>query len=119
MDSPGTEARRCAGVIRRTRRKTTGCRECYAAARSGATVVGLVPNVTDQRCWRDVVLRASEIRFIIGRIAFAGTTSSNTHGSALVIFRPDESNQADGPHVSWLDRDQSLLPAVPRPAPGV
>jgi phage N-6-adenine-methyltransferase len=62
-----------------------------SAQQDGATVICLVPARTDTRWWHDFALKASEIRFIKGRLKF-GHPNSKGHAapfpSALVIFRP-------------------------------
>ena len=67
---------------------------CEEAA-GGATVVMLVFSYTDSEWFRRDVMRASEVRFIRGRLIFGhgeGKPSSNApHGSMVVVWRPGES----------------------------
>lgn len=65
--------------------------KAYEEARSGATVVCLVPSRTDTRWWHEYAEKASERRFIRGRIAFAacgGHSNQAPFPSAIVVFRP-------------------------------
>ena len=76
------------------------CREFIAKAaqeaRSGATVVALVPSRTDTRWWHDEVYDANkrqyrpgvEVRFVKGRLKFGGSTNSAPFPSVVIIFRP-------------------------------
>ena len=57
-------------------------------ARSGHTVVALVPNSTDCLWFRTAAQDALEVRLLTGRVQFVGTTSSNPSGSAIFVFAP-------------------------------
>lgn len=59
-----------------------------AWARSGHTVVALVPNSTDCLWFRTAAQDALEVRLLTGRVQFVGTTSSNPSGSAIFVFAP-------------------------------
>lgn len=64
----------------------------FEAAR-GALVVVLIPARTDTVLWHETILpKATEIRFLRGRIRFGGTNGS--HGapfpSAVIVFAPPE-----------------------------
>lgn len=63
-------------------------KKAYRASQEGSTVVALLPARTDTAWWHDFVMRAAEIRFIRGRLAFGGATSSAPFPSAIVVFRP-------------------------------
>jgi phage N-6-adenine-methyltransferase len=54
----------------------------------GATVVCLIPARTDTAWWHDYVMKASEIRFVRGRLKFGGVTNSAPFPNAVVVFRP-------------------------------
>ncbi len=56
----------------------------------GKTVVCLVPSRTDTRWWHDYCMKASEIRFLRGRLKFGGAKNSAPFPSAIVIFRGNE-----------------------------
>jgi phage N-6-adenine-methyltransferase len=53
----------------------------------GATVVGLLPARTDTIWWHNFVLKASEVRFIRGRLRFSGKGTA-PFPSAVVIWTP-------------------------------
>lgn len=55
----------------------------------GKTVVLLVPSRTDTRWWHRFAMRATEIRFIKGRLRFGGATNSAPFPSVIVIFKGD------------------------------
>jgi len=62
-------------------------KKAYESAAAGATVVCLIPSRTDVKFWHDYVMRASEIRFVRGRLKFSGAKTGAPFPSALVIFR--------------------------------
>ena len=57
----------------------------------GKTVVFLIPSRTDTRWWHDFCMKASEIRFIRGRLKFDDQANSAPFPSAIVIFRGAQS----------------------------
>jgi len=59
----------------------------FEEAQKGKTVVFLVPSRTDTQWWHDYVMKASEIRFIKGRLKFDDQTNSAPFPSAIVVFR--------------------------------
>jgi phage N-6-adenine-methyltransferase len=58
---------------------------------NGATVVCLLPARTDTRWWHEWVMRASETRFLKGRLKFGGAKNSAPFPSCVVVFRPCQS----------------------------
>lgn len=54
----------------------------------GKTVVFLIPSRTDTRWWHDYCMKATEIRFIKGRLKFDEHKNSAPFPSAIVIFKP-------------------------------
>lgn len=64
-------------------------RKAFWEYREGVTVVALIPSRTDTRWWHKYVMRASEIRFIKGRLTFGGAENSAPFPSAVVIFKAD------------------------------
>lgn len=54
----------------------------------GKTVVFLLPSRTDTKWWHDFVMKATEIRFIKGRIKFDEQKNSAPFPSAIAIFEP-------------------------------
>src|SRR3990167_9253046 len=53
----------------------------------GKCVVFLIASRTDTRWWHDYCMKASEIRFIKGRLKFEGAKHSAPFPSCLVIFK--------------------------------
>jgi phage N-6-adenine-methyltransferase len=67
------------------------------AARSGATVVCLVPARTDTRWWHEHVAEAADVRFLKGRLKFGGAKNAAPFPSAVVVFkelRPAEESRS-------------------------
>src|SRR3990167_4481676 len=70
------------------------------------TVVLLIPAYTDTKWWRDHVLPAREIRFLVGRLRFRESglpRDTARFPSALVIYRPIAGVSSRHPHVQWWD----------------
>ena len=61
-----------------------GYRECQA----GNLVVFLIPCRTDTVAWHEYIMKASEIRFIRGRITFEGAKQGAPFPSCIVVFNP-------------------------------
>jgi site-specific DNA-methyltransferase (adenine-specific) len=59
----------------------------YAEYQKGKTVVFLIPSRTDTKWWHDYVMKATEIRFIKGRLKFKGAENNAPFPSAIVVFR--------------------------------
>lgn len=74
-----------------------------------STVVMLLPARTDTRWWHDYVMRASEIRFIKGRLKFVGEKNSAPFPSCIVVFDAKESDRQDGPIISAVDKTGLFL----------
>lgn len=55
----------------------------------GKTVVFLIPSRTDTRYWHEYCMKATEIRFIKGRLKFDEHKNCAPFPSALVIFKND------------------------------
>ena len=53
----------------------------------GKTVVFLIPSRTDTRWWHEYCMKATEIRFIKGRLKFDEHKNSAPFPSAIVIFK--------------------------------
>ena len=62
--------------------------KAFRSAQQGALVVCLVPARTDTEWWHKWALRASDVRYIRGRLKFGGCENSAPFPSAVVIFRP-------------------------------
>ena len=64
-------------------------KKAYDEARQhGALVVAFVPARVETQWWHRYAVKASEIRFPIGRVKFAGATASAPFPIAVVVFRP-------------------------------
>lgn len=62
--------------------------KAYLESLKGVTVVCLLPSRTDTIWWHDFIMRASEIRFIKGRLKFGKNPNSRaTFPSVVVIFK--------------------------------
>lgn len=62
-------------------------KKAFESARGGgAIVVCLLPARTDTRWWRDYVMRASELRFISGRVKFGNASQGAPFPSVIAIF---------------------------------
>ena len=64
--------------------------KAFESAQDGALVVCLVPARTDTNWWHTWVMRASEVRFIRGRLKFGNSKNSAPFPSAVVVFRPPD-----------------------------
>lgn len=60
----------------------------YREFQKGKLVVFLIPSRTDTASWHDYCMKASEIRFIRGRIVFEGAQNGAPFPSCIVIFDP-------------------------------
>ena len=65
-------------------------KKAYESARSGATVVCLVPARTDTRWWHDYAVKG-EVYYVPGRLKFGDARASAPFPSAVVTFRPQVS----------------------------
>ena len=63
--------------------------KAWAESQRGATVVCLVPARTDTRWWHEYAAKASERRFVKGRIRFVGAPYNAPFPCAVLVFRPD------------------------------
>jgi hypothetical protein len=68
--------------------------KAYRQASQGRLVVCLIPSRTDTRWWHEWVMKASEIRFIRGRLKFNGAPYNAPFPSAIVIFDGRQHNQS-------------------------
>jgi phage N-6-adenine-methyltransferase len=62
--------------------------KAWRESRMGATVVALLPASTDTSWWHDYCEKASERRFIRGRLRFYGRAGRAPFASVVVIWRP-------------------------------
>lgn len=56
------------------------------AMEAETTVVCLVPSRTDTKWWHEYIMKASEIRFIKGRLKFGDSKNSAPFPSAIIVF---------------------------------
>lgn len=61
-------------------------KKAYSESLNGNTIVCLIPSRTDTKYWHDYCMKATEIRFIKGRLKFGGSKSSAPFSSAIIIF---------------------------------
>ena len=63
------------------------CKKSFEQFQKGKTVVMLIPSRTDTRYWHDYIMKATEIRFIKGRLKFGDSKNSAPFPSAVIIFK--------------------------------
>lgn len=61
-------------------------KKAYEESLKGTTVVCLIPSRTDTKYWHDYCMKASEIRFVKGRLKFGNSTNSAPFPSAIIVF---------------------------------
>lgn len=59
----------------------------YEEHKKGKTVVFLIPSRTCTTWWHDYVMKASEIRFIKGRLKFQGCKHNAPFPSCIIVFK--------------------------------
>lgn len=62
------------------------CKKAYEEWKMGKTVVMLIPSRTDTKYWHEYIMKATEIRFIKGRLKFGNAKNSAPFPSCVVIF---------------------------------
>lgn len=65
-------------------------KKAFDEANHGKTVVLLIPSRTDTRWWHDYVMKATEIRFLKGRLKFGQAKNNAPFPSCVVIYQPKE-----------------------------
>lgn len=78
------------------------CKKGYEEYLKGKLVVMLIPSRTDTIAWHDYCMKATEIRFIKGRVKFGNSKNSAPFPSAIVIFRPPHPGE-------WLNFLETVL----------
>lgn len=58
--------------------------------KKGKTVVFLIPSRTDTIAWHSYCMKATEIRFIKGRLKFGDSINSAPFPSAIIVFKAQE-----------------------------
>lgn len=59
----------------------------YEEYLKGKTVVFLIPSRTDTKWWHNYVMKATDIRFIKGRLKFKGAKNYAPFPSAVTVFK--------------------------------
>lgn len=67
----------------------------YEEWRKGKTVVFLIPSRTDTIAWHEYCMKATEIRFIKGRLKFDDSGNSAPFPSAIVVFKSNKVKEAE------------------------
>ena len=67
----------------------------YEEWRKGKTVVFLIPSRTDTIAWHEYCMKATEIRFIKGRLKFDDSGNSAPFPSAIVVFKSNKVEEAE------------------------
>ena len=62
-------------------------KKAHEEHQKGKTVVLLIPSRTDTRWWHEYIMKATEIRFIKGRLKFGESKNSAPFPSAIIIFK--------------------------------
>lgn len=65
---------------------TAWVKKCYETSQQGKLVVALLPSRTDTKWWHNYCMKATEIRFIKGRLKFGDSKNSAPFPSVVVIF---------------------------------
>lgn len=64
-------------------------RKAHEEWKLGKTVVMLIPSRTDTRYWHDYIMKATEIRFIKGRLKFGNAKNNAPFPSCIVVFNKE------------------------------
>ena len=67
----------------------------YEEWKKGKTVVFLIPSRTDTKFWHEYCMKATEIRFIKGRLKFDDQENSAPFPSAIVIFERNNAHKSN------------------------
>lgn len=74
--------------------------KAYNESLKNAIVVCLIPARTDTKYWQNFCMKASEIRFIKGRLKFGNSKNSAPFPSAIVIFNKNKKSKIIKPFIS-------------------
>jgi phage N-6-adenine-methyltransferase len=66
--------------------------KAHRSSLNGALVVCLVPARTDTAWWHDYATKASDVRFVRGRLRFGNAKNSAPFPSAVLVFQPVNAN---------------------------
>lgn len=64
----------------------------YTESKYCEICVCLIPARTDTKYWHDFVMKAKEIRFVVGRLKFGDADNSAPFPSAIVVFDQQDHN---------------------------
>ena len=70
---------------------TKWCEKAFKEWKKGKTIIMLIASRTDTKWWHDYIMKATEIRFIKGRLKFDNSKNSAPFPSAIVVFKADKS----------------------------
>ena len=82
-------------------------KKAFDSSQAGATVVALLPARTDTTWWHEFVTRASEVRFLRGRLRFGAAETGAPFPSAIVVFRPPATSSC------WIVRAPTISLTIP------
>jgi phage N-6-adenine-methyltransferase len=77
-------------------------KKAYEESLKGAVVVCLIPCRTDTRYWHEYVMKAHEIRLILGRLKFGDSKNSAPFPSCVVVFDHDKYDKNNDPIFTTL-----------------
>lgn len=63
--------------------------KAYNESQLGKTIVCLIASRTDTKWWHDYVMRATEIRFLRGRLRFSGSEWNAPFPFVIVVFQKE------------------------------
>ncbi|HSV43353.1 MAG TPA: DNA N-6-adenine-methyltransferase [Candidatus Bathyarchaeia archaeon] len=69
------------------------CKKAYDEWQKGKTIVMLIPSRTDTKFWHEYIMKATEIRFIKGRLKFGSSKNSAPFPSAIIVFNHNRQGQ--------------------------
>jgi phage N-6-adenine-methyltransferase len=72
-------------------------KKAYEESLKGAVVVCLIPCRTDTIYWHEYVMKAHEIRLIMGRLKFGDSKNSAPFPSCVVVFDHDKYDKNNDP----------------------
>jgi len=63
------------------------CKKAFEEWKKGKTIIMLIPSRTDTKWWHEYIMKATEIRFIKGRLKFDDQKNPAPFPSAIVVFK--------------------------------
>ena len=77
-------------------------KKAYEESLKGAVVVCLIPCRTDTRYWHEYVMKAHEVRFIMGRLKFGDSKNLAPFPSCVVVFDHSKYDKNNDPLFSTI-----------------